>query len=93
MPFDIRFDHPANIMVAGPSQVSFKNVLLNNFEAFCKKLGEIPCSVIYNFFFILVREIYMDQETSSIEREDFQKSAEKSFLYIHDEKWICRRII
>jgi hypothetical protein len=35
----------------------------------------------------------MDQETSSIEREDFQKSAEKSSLYILNKKQICRRII
>ena len=35
----------------------------------------------------------MDQETSSIEREDFQKSAEKSFLYIHDNEPFRGRII
>ena len=69
MAFDLRFGHPTNIMITGPTQVSLRNVLFK-------------IRIIYNFFFTLVREIFMDQETSSIEREDFQKSAEKSGLYI-----------
>ena len=73
MAFDLRFGHPTNIMITGPTQVSLRNVLFK-------------IRIIYNFFFTLVREIYMDQKTSSIEREDFQKSAEKSVLYIHDKK-------
>jgi hypothetical protein len=81
MTFDLRFGHPTNLMITGPTQVSLRIVYL-----------KIP--IIYNFFFFtLVREIFMDQETSSIEREDFQKSAEKSSLYILNKKQICRRII
>ena len=75
MAFDSRFGHPTNIMITGPTQVSLRIVYL-----------KIRIIYIFFFSFTLVREIYMDQETSSIEREDFQKSAEKSCLYILDKK-------
>ena len=35
----------------------------------------------------------MDQKTSSIEGDNFQKSTEESGLYILDKKYIRRRII